>query len=73
MNVLIHNDGKNKRNSYEARLSDLALCGFGATQEEAIADLKRLVQGLVASLRNINYDEVTIVDWDNQPLKSGAV
>jgi hypothetical protein len=51
----------------------LALCGFGATQEEAIADLKRLVQGLVVSLRNINYDEVTIVDWDNQPLKSGAV
>jgi hypothetical protein len=73
MKVLIHNDGKEKRHSYEARLDDLALCGFGATQEEAIADLKRLVQGLVDSLRHINYDDVTMVDWNNQPLKSGAI
>jgi hypothetical protein len=73
MKVLIHNDGKEKHNSYEARLEDLALCGLGATQEDAINDLKRLVKGLVASLRHINYDDVTMVDWNNQPLKSGAV
>jgi hypothetical protein len=73
MNIQIHNDGKEKHNSYEARLSDLALCGFGATQEEAIADLKRLVKGLVDSLRHINYDDVTMVDWSGHPLKSGAV
>lgn len=73
MNVKIHNDGKEKRESFEARLEDINLTGFGSTQEEAIADLKRLVQGLVASLRNVNYDDVTMVDWQGQPLKSGAV
>ena len=73
MTVQIHNDGKGKHNSYAARLSALALCGFGATQEDAIQDLKRLAKGLVASIRHVNYDDVTMVDWNGHPLKSGAV
>lgn len=73
MKVTIHNDGKEKHNSYEARLDDIQLIGLGSTKEYAIADLKRLVKGLVATLRNVDYDNIELVDWEGYPIKSGAV
>ena len=73
MKVKIYNDKKEKHMSFEARLEGTELIGYGYNDVEAIADLKRLVKGLVDSLRHVNYDDVEHIDAFGHPIKSGAV
>lgn len=73
MKITVNNDKKEKYTSFSAKIEELDMIGYGANDTEAIADLKRQVQGLVAQLKNINYDEFVMVDSKGQPIKSGAV
>lgn len=68
--ILIHNDGKEKWQSFDARFNVPYLdYGFGSNQQEAIDDLKQKVNELIKILQNINYDETIEVAWDNTPIE----
>ena len=73
MKITVNDDKKEKYTSWSAKIEELDLIGFGANDVEAIADLKRQVQGLVAKLKNIDYDNIELVDGFGKPIKSGAV
>lgn len=64
--VKIHNDGKEKWQSFDASLddskSDIYLCGYGSNKEEAINELKLNVQKKIEELQSINFDNLNWVD-----------
>lgn len=63
MHIRIHNDGKEKDLSFEASIGDLFLetC-FGETQEEAIDNLKTIVEKHIKELQNLDYENVRKID-----------
>jgi hypothetical protein len=81
MKFLIHNDAKEKWQSFEARLVEpdifVDLTGFGSNREEAVAELKvkvaaRIVQlqANIVQLQAIDYDQVPDeVDYAGKPMK----
>jgi hypothetical protein len=72
MIVKLHNDGKEKYQSFGASLdesdSDVYLEGYGATKEEAIEALKERVLLKIEEMKNIDYDNVIVVDCLGNPL-----
>lgn len=66
----IHNDGKEKRQSFEARLdeieSDVYLVGYGSNKEEAITKLKESVNAKIKELQEIEWDSFDWVTWDGK-------
>lgn len=70
--VKIHNDHKEKWQSFDASLddskSDIYLCGYGSNKEEAINELKLNVQKKIEELQSINFDNVSWVDCVGNPL-----
>ena len=72
MEIRLHNDGKKKWQSFEARLYNNSgfyeLVGYGATKEEAVAELKRCVDKEIAQLQAVNYENVTMCDWQGKPI-----
>ncbi len=81
--IHIHNDGKGKRQSFEASIGDKdefgnkllageGVTGYGATQEEAIAELKTNVQNYLDSiavkLAAVDYTQTIPTDWQGKPL-----
>lgn len=73
--ILIHNDGKEKDQSFEASVDVRGsyTSAYGATREEAIQNLKVEVALLRKELDEINYEEATMIDCMGRPLTSGAV
>lgn len=65
--VNIHNDGKEKYQSFEAMINScndyLDLTGYGADQEEAIKELKNKVDEYIKKLQEIDYSKISFVDW----------
>ena len=72
--VALHNDGKEKYQSFEASLKEpecicgTHLMGFGASREEAIEELRTKVQEEIKRLQEIDYDDVIPVDCLGKPL-----
>lgn len=73
LRLQIHNDGKEKWQSFEARLdeseSTIYLCGYGENKEQAIEELKNKVQDKIKELQNINWEEFDWVSWDGKIIK----
>ncbi|MHC4621210.1 MAG: hypothetical protein ACYTEQ_25970 [Planctomycetota bacterium] len=77
--IKIHNDGKGKDQSWEARLDfqefrgdqsrNFDAIGYGATEEEAIAQLKDCVAEVVKTLSGWDYGNKTVVAWDGTPVE----
>lgn len=70
MEIRLHNDGKKKYQSFEARLYNdtgiFELVGYGATKEEAIKELKQLVDEEIAQLLAIDYENIAECDWQGK-------
>ena len=63
MKLKIYNDGKGKSQSFEA-FTDVFDCrGYGETEEEAIAEYKRLLSEHVNKLVTIDFDDKVYVDF----------
>ena len=71
--VKVHNDGKEKWQSFDASLddskSDIYLCGYGSNKEEAIEELKLNIKKKIEELQNINFDNITFVDCLGNPIQ----
>lgn len=68
----IHNDGKEKYQSFEARLkeeSTIYLEGFGENKEEAISALNQKVQEKIQELQNIDYNNFDWIAWDGKVIE----
>lgn len=63
----IHNDGKEKYQSFEARLNDfdsiVHLEGYGQDKEEAIKELKEKVEQKIKEYQEIDWDNFDWIDW----------
>lgn len=63
----IHNDGKEKYNSFDAHLderySEVYLNGYGEDKEEAIKELKEKVEQKIKEYQEIDGDNFDWVDW----------
>jgi hypothetical protein len=75
MKVQLYDDGEDKSQSFEARLSETSafrftgLTGYGIDREEAVAGLKRNVAARIAELQAIDFDqEPEVIAWDGTPL-----
>lgn len=70
--INVHNDGKEKWQSFEATVNNtddyLDLTGYGATQEEAIEELKKKVDEYIKKLQGIDYSKINKVDWAGKPI-----
>lgn len=60
--VKVHDDGKS---SVEAHIDkpEKFLYAIGRTNAEAITSLKKQVEDLIHKLENIDYDDITLIDW----------
>jgi len=67
MEIRLHDDGKKRYQSFEARLYNengiFELVGYGETKEEAIAELKQRIEEEIAQLQSVNYEAVIRCDW----------
>lgn len=72
LKLQIHNDGKEKHQSFEARLDDrnstVYLGGYGEDKEEAINNLKKQVTLKIQELQNIDWDNFDWISWDGKVL-----
>jgi len=70
LQVNIHNDGKQKRQSYEAYLDGKAsnIVGYGASEAEAVENLKIEVANYIMLLQTIDYSNTVQVDCSGEPL-----
>lgn len=69
----IHNDGKEKYQSFEARLIEyeyLDLSGYGANLEESILELKKKVDEMIKNLNEIDWDNFDMVDWKGEIIEN---
>lgn len=66
----IHDDGKEKYNSFEARLidPDSYLEGYGQDKEEAIKELKQKVEQKIKEYQEIDWDNFDWIDWKGDKL-----
>lgn len=70
INITVHNDGKGRDQSFEARCRILDIeDGYGSTQEEAIDELKENVNKKLNQLKSIDFTKITEVAWDDTPIK----
>lgn len=57
MIVLIKDDGKHISKSYQARVRDVELRGFGDSPDEAALDLRRKLEKLTDQINDLNFDD----------------
>lgn len=60
--IKVHNDGKEKNFSVDAFIDVSVNTAFGATEEEAINNLKLEVQSVIKELQEIDYTKIQKVD-----------
>lgn len=71
----IHNDGKEKYSSYEARLKiddEFLQCYGQETKEEAIQEMREKVQKIIEAFQNIDWSDFDWIAWDGRVLPNGA-
>ena len=72
----VHNDGKEKWQSYDARLdeseSNIYLNGYGQNKEEAVSELKTRVEDKIKELQNIDWNNFYWIAWDGEVLQNGV-
>lgn len=73
MKLTIYNDGKQKWQSFEARLADdyghEMFCGYGRDEAEAVAALKEAVAVTIEDLQGIDWTATPEpVDYRGEPL-----
>lgn len=70
--IKIHNDGKEKSFSFEAQivLDNVSACEFGASEEEAVENLKNKVASIIKELQAIDFQKRIQVDCFGNPLRS---
>jgi len=72
LTVNVHNDGKEKYQSFEAHLNEEeskdCFSGYGADKEEAISELKSHVQLKIKELQEINYNDILWVECCGKPI-----
>lgn len=78
--IKIHNDGKGKHMSWEARAEvsgtppgvfgfmSFNAIGYGATEDEAVEDLKSMLGSFVSQLNDLDYSSRTRIKWDGMPV-----
>ncbi len=68
----IHNDGKVRHQSFEARLAHeiFDLDGYGANKDEAIMEAKAKVQALISELQSIDWGSFDWITWDGRVIES---
>ena len=83
MRLTIHNDGKGKWQSFEARLEfdpeDTPMHylmpevhGFGADAEEAVTDLQQRVGRVIEKLQGVDWTQTPVpVDARGNPIEGG--
>jgi hypothetical protein len=65
----IHNDGKEKHSSFEAKLKydfDYIYCNGSETKEDAIEELKQKVLERIKEYQNIDWESFDWVTWDGK-------
>ena len=76
LKLQIHNDGKKKWQSYDARLdeskSNIYLNGYGQNKEEAVSELKTRVEDKIKELQNIDWNNFDWIAWDGEVLPNGG-
>ena len=72
MRLQIHNDCKEKWESFDARLtdSDTSLYGYGKNKEEAIEELKSNVNKMILELQEIDWESFDWISWKGEILKN---
>ena len=72
LRLQIHNDGKEKYQSFEARLDDrdttIYLEGYGENKDEAIENLKKQVDLKIKELQEIDWETFDWVSWNGEVL-----
>lgn len=71
LRLQIHNDGKEKYQSFEARLKEegvIYLEGYGENKEEAVEELKKQVDLKIKELQEIDWGDFDWVSWDGKVL-----
>lgn len=69
--VQIHNDGKERDHSYEARLkyeNELIICYGQPSAEDAIEELKEKVKERIKELQEIDWTTFDWISWDGRVL-----
>lgn len=70
LRLQIHNDGKEKWQSFEAKLddseSDIYLEGYGYNKEQAISALKECVNAKIKELQEIDWNSFDWITWDRK-------
>ena len=68
--IKMHNDGKEKSQSFEASISDFddIPTQFGYNAEEAITNLKKEVVKTIKKLQEIDYEKIIMVDCVSKPI-----
>jgi len=70
--VNIHNDYKEKKDSFGATLNEeesyIFMDGYGASEEEAINDLKISILRKIEELKNIDFSKIIYVDCLGEPI-----
>lgn len=73
LRLQIHNDHKEKHQSFEARLNTdeslIYLEGYGVDKEEAVSGLKKRVSEKIKELQDIDWDNFDWVSWDGKIVK----
>ena len=69
--IKIHNDGKEKCQSFEATWDEQGfyLQGYGESEQEAIDNLKKERDILIMNLNNVDFSEVVYVDWKGDTIQ----
>ncbi len=66
--IKIHNDGKEKCESFEAYLELPIVCEFGSTQEEALEKLRYKIGSLIDELNEMQFNNIVHVDCFGKPV-----
>jgi hypothetical protein len=69
----IHNDGKERYQSFEARLIEYEysdLSGYGGNLEESILELKKKVDEMIKNLKEIDWENFDMVDWKGEIIEN---
>ena len=69
--IKIHNNGKEKQQSFEATWDEQGfyLQGQGESEQEVIDNLKKERDILIMNLNNVDFSEVVYVDWKGDAIQ----
>ncbi len=66
--IKIHNDGKQKWQSFTGTIDIDRIDVFEETEADAVAMVKKEVENLIESLKSIDYDKPVMINFDGTPV-----